>query len=131
MTIVIPDSLTPTQYLRTLRGKPYILVLKQIRDTIEPEARTAFTALKARNGSFTVTHLGILAIQFDLPLKSMAECLEDYNLVPCGAYDRMADMRGFKAGTVLQWAREAIERESTLVAPAPHSTPQRRFRDAA
>ena len=109
--IVIPDGMTATQYLRTLRGKPYILLLKEIRNTIEADVCAAAAELKAKHGALTVTHLGILAIRFDLPLKSMAECLEDYKIVPCGAYDRMAERRGFKVATILQWAREAIEQE--------------------
>lgn len=87
------------------QGKAYYAELRAILKEIEQSVRADILALHQREGKITVIYVGQLALKYELNCKAMFEALEDWNIIPCGTYDRVT--RQHRPSAILRAALDA------------------------
>lgn len=87
-----------------LRGKAWTAEYKRLYEELCGQMLVKFHELYLASGNkFTPSDLGKMAIEFRLPVKTTAEFLEGYQLLPTGTWERLQS-RGCKAKDIgVKW----------------------------
>lgn len=108
MTIPRPDDF-PTLRPHRLQGRAYWGAVRALIDQHGEAIYQAAWAQRRAAGTFRTRDLCVLALQFRLHLKIIAEYLEDRKFIPYGTYERIRESRFPIMGSLYQvWADHTI-----------------------
>jgi hypothetical protein len=86
------------------QGKAYYAELRAILKEIEHDVFEEIRAFRRAGGKITPAYIGHLALKYELNCKAMFEALEDWNLIPCGTYDKVT--RSHRPTAILRAGQE-------------------------
>lgn len=95
---------SPRKAMHNVRGGNYRKLMQSILPDLAAKARV----LIAESGKLSALQVAMMAIEFNLPMKTTFEFLEYAEILPTGTWDRLAD-RGVTAGYLRQQAMQSVE----------------------
>ncbi|MEM9213949.1 MAG: hypothetical protein AAGD25_06340 [Cyanobacteria bacterium P01_F01_bin.150] len=102
------DAAQRKHRLSGLRGKAWVREMLRVEEELEQPIRDMVSRIAELEGKLTYTHIGAIAVHFDLPLKTTLEYLAGYKIILWFSVRRLLDSK-LTASEVLTAEQEWLE----------------------